>query len=229
MESKQRVVRRNALLSRLLNAATAVALALLAYSVLRDNLSAELQGSWPWRLRLLDIQSATAAALAAVGASLARAQYARTVRPALGHSGRAVDGVAPHGQRAWACVLTNAAQDVAVVTEISYLVTFLPPPPDEPPREPGGWGTALQAIERIAGAGLRLRQDFMITVVTAGIPLPAQGVCFLGWFTERAMQVVEEVYIRVQVVDRVGDTHERVIACLKSADRTPAHIDPELS
>ncbi|KQV17102.1 MULTISPECIES: hypothetical protein [unclassified Kitasatospora] len=229
MESRQRVVRRNTLLSRLLNAAAAVALALLVYSVIRDNLPDQLRGSWPWKLKFLDIQSATTAALAALGASLARAQYARTVRPALGHSGRAVDGMAPFGQRAWACSLTNAGQDVAVVSEISYLVTLLPAVPGEPSRVPGTWGTALQAIEGIAAEGLEVRKDFMLTVITAGTPLPGQGMRFLGWFTEKAMRVVDEVYIRVQVVDRVGDTHERIIACLKAADRSPAHIDPELS
>ncbi|WP_405021205.1 hypothetical protein OHV05_34190 [Kitasatospora sp. NBC_00070] len=51
------------------------------------------------------------------------------------------------------------------------------------------------------------------------MPLPAQGRRFLGWSTGRAMQVV----------DRVGDTHARVIACLKAADGAPAHVDPELS
>ncbi|MER5636755.1 hypothetical protein ABT095_07365 [Kitasatospora sp. NPDC002227] len=229
MESKQRVVRRNALLSRLLNAAAAAMLALLVYSVVQDNLSDQLQHSWPWRLRLLDVQSATTAALAVLGACLARAQYARTVRPALGHSGRAVDGVAPFGQRAWACVLTNAAQDVAVISDIAFLVTFVPAAPGEQPPEPSPWGTALQAIGRITAEGLELRKDFMLTVMTAGVPVPSQGMLFLGWFTERAMRVVDEVYIRVQVVDRVGDTHERIIACLKAADRTPAHSDPELS
>ncbi|KIQ65205.1 hypothetical protein TR51_14595 [Kitasatospora griseola] len=229
MESEQRVVRRNTLLSRLLNTSAAVALALLAYSVVHDNLSDHLQNTWPWRLKLLDIQSATTAALAALGASLARAQYARTVRPALGHSGRAVDGMAPRGQRAWACHLTNAAQDVAVISEISYLVTFRPPADGAPPRAPGAWGPALHAIAELAAAGLEQRKDFMLVVLTSGVPLPAQGRRFLGWFTEHAMQVVDEVYIRVQVVDRVGDTHERTIACLKAADRAPAHPDPELS
>lgn len=239
MESKQRVVRRNMLLSRLLNASAAVALALLVYSVIRDNLPDQLQHTWPWRLKFLDVQSATTAALAALGASLARAQYARTVRPVIGHSGRAVDGMAPFGQRVWACSLTNAGQDVAVVSEISYLVTFLPAAqgtpgapgaPGEPAaRAPGTWGTAVQAIEGIAAEGLEMRKDFMLTVITAGSALPSQGKRFLGWFTEKAMRVVDEVYIQVQVVDRVGDTHERVIACLKAADRTPAHTDPELS
>ncbi|WP_030269525.1 hypothetical protein [Streptomyces sp. NRRL B-24484] len=229
MESKQRVVRRNMLLSRLLNASAAVALALLAYSVVRDNLSATLQDAWPWKLRLLDIQSATTAALAAVGASLARAQYARTVKPVLVHSGRAVDGMAPFGQRVWACSLTNAGPDVAVLSEISYLVTFLPAAPDAPPRASGTWGTALQAVDSIAAEGLEMRKDFMLTVITAGSALPAQGMKFLGWFTEKAMRTVDEVYIRIRVVDRVGDTHERIIACLKAADRTPAHTDPELS
>lgn len=48
----------------------------------------------------------------------------------------------------------------------------------------------------------------------------------VGWFNEKAMRVVEDVFVRVRVVDRVGDTHERVMGLLKGANRSPRYPEP---
>src|SRR5687768_7230265 len=107
METAQRVVRKSALLSRLVTALVGVSIVLLCYSIWRENAPDELTRSWPWKLKLLDIQSATTAAVGTLGASLARAQYARAVRPALGHAGRAMAGLAPEERLAWGCHIFN--------------------------------------------------------------------------------------------------------------------------
>ena len=60
-----------------------------------------------------------------------------------------------------------------------------------------------------------------------GYPLAPQSTAVLSWFTERAMLQVAEVYVRIQVRDRVGDVHERIVRCLKEADRTPVHPSPD--
>ncbi|MFC9643752.1 hypothetical protein ACFTZF_35250 [Streptomyces mirabilis] len=39
------------------------------------------------------------------------------------------------------------------------------------------------------------------------------------------MRELESVFVRVRVVDRVGDVHERVVNLLKGADRSPTHPD----
>ncbi|WP_457028006.1 hypothetical protein [Kitasatospora sp. P5_F3] len=224
MNTAQRVVRRNVLLSRLLTALAVLALVILIYGTVRENLPPRLLNDWPWRLKLMDGQSATAAALATTGAALARAQYARTVRPALGFFGRAVAGVAPEERIAWQGHLQNAAQDVAVITEVRYLVTFA-----EPTGGQAGWVEMQRAAELIAERGAVVGHDFRLSLIGAGRPLPAQGRAMLGWFTAEAMAVVESVWIRVRVTDRVGDTHERVMDLLVGANRVPVHPDPELS
>lgn len=40
------------------------------------------------------------------------------------------------------------------------------------------------------------------------------------------MNEVENVFVRVRVVDRVGDTHERIINLFKGANRAPFRPDP---
>ncbi|WP_236568169.1 hypothetical protein [Streptomyces sp. MBT58] len=74
MNTSQRVVRRNRVLSGLLTWLVHLSLLLLAYSVWRENAPDTLTDSWPWKLQLLDVQSATTAAVGSLGASLARAQ-----------------------------------------------------------------------------------------------------------------------------------------------------------
>ncbi|MER5925461.1 hypothetical protein [Streptomyces mirabilis] len=174
-----------------------VAVLLLGYSLFRENLSARLTRDWPWKLRLLDIESAVTAVLGMGGAALARAQYARTVRPAIGYGGRVVANTAPNERLAWMCKLLNGGQEVAMP----------------------------EATAAIASRELAERQDFQLNLVGRGYPIPGQGQLFLGWFTEKAMRELESVFVRVRVVDRVGDVHERVVNLLKGADRSPTHPD----
>ncbi|WP_392668747.1 hypothetical protein [Streptomyces sp. LN785] len=225
METAQRVVRRNGLFSRLVLVLVGACLLLLIYSVLRENLPDRLTSVWPWKLKLLDIQSATTATIGTVGASLARAQYARAVRPALGHFGRTMSDLAPEGRLAWGCHLMNGAQDIAVLEEIAYQVRFTEPARTDGAQDSTEWRSGREAVMAIESRELRHREDFELEFIGPGRPIPAQGLMFLGWFTEKAMREVESVMVRVRVVDRVGDTHERCINLLKGANRSPRHPD----
>ncbi|PBC78820.1 hypothetical protein BX265_3607 [Streptomyces sp. TLI_235] len=74
----------------------------------------------------------------------------------------------------------------------------------------------------MAARRLAADTDFSLEFIAPGRPLPAQGLMFVGWFTEKAMTAVDENFLRV--VDRVGDTHERVVALMKGAVRSPRHV-----
>ncbi|MFH8376721.1 hypothetical protein ACH4A7_24660 [Streptomyces cyaneofuscatus] len=73
MNESQRVVRRNRVFSGLVTWLAYLSLLLLAYSVWRENAPDRLTGSWPWKLELLDGQSAATAVVGSMGAALARA------------------------------------------------------------------------------------------------------------------------------------------------------------
>ncbi|MFD3649589.1 hypothetical protein ACFWVT_22850 [Streptomyces cyaneofuscatus] len=226
MNTSQRVVRRNRVLSGLLTWLVYLSLLLLAYNVWRENAPDSLTDSWPWKLQLLDIQSATTAAVGSLGASLARAQYARAVRPALGYFGQVKEGMAPDDRLAWVCSVLNAAQDVAVVEQLGYRVVLTGEAgaaDDE-----AGWVRRDVAVRLIEERGPADRADFALQFIGVGRPLPAQGMMLIGWFTEAAMAEVRTVHVRLRVTDRVGDTHERVIDVLKGADRSPRRADPPL-
>ncbi|CAO0833077.1 hypothetical protein SMICM17S_10029 [Streptomyces microflavus] len=57
MNTSQRVVRRNRVLSGLLTWLVHLSLLLLAYSVWRENAPDTLTDSWPWKLQLLDVRA----------------------------------------------------------------------------------------------------------------------------------------------------------------------------
>ncbi|WP_330449895.1 hypothetical protein [Streptomyces anulatus] len=226
MRTSQRVVRRNRVFSRLLTCMVYLSLLLLAYSVWRTNAPDTLTDSWPWKLELLDGQSATTAVVGSMGAALARGQYARAVRPALGYYGRATADIAPDDRLVWACHVVNAAQDVAVVDGIAYRVVLTGDA--DPTDDETGWVDRQRAKRAIEERGPVDRSDFSLHFISADKPLPAQGLMLIGWFTEEAMAEVRDVHVRLRVTDRVGDTHERIIDVLKGADRSLRRVDPPL-
>ncbi|KPL36184.1 hypothetical protein JI76_04315 [Streptomyces anulatus] len=226
MRTSQRVVRRNRVFSRLLTCMVYLSLLLLAYSVWRTNAPDTLTDSWPWKLELLDGQSATTAVVGSMGAALARGQYARAVRPALGYYGRATADIAPDDRLVWACHVVNAAQDVAVVDGIAYRVVLTGDA--DPTDDETGWVDRERAKRAIEERGPVDRSDFSLHFISADKPLPAQGLMLIGWFTEEAMAEVRDVHVRLRVTDRVGDTHERIIDVLKGADRSLRRVDPPL-
>ncbi|MFG2821323.1 hypothetical protein ACGFX4_18085 [Kitasatospora sp. NPDC048365] len=226
MNFTQRVVRRSALLSRTLLGLVVLSGLLLVHAVVVENISSPTL--WLWQLKLLDLQSATDLLVATGAATLARAQYARTVRPAIGAIGRAVPDLAPDNRLAWSFQVTNAAQDVAVVTDVSYGLLLVPAEPDGPV-DTLSWTGRAEVDHRLIERELVCNEDYWLSLMGVGRPLPAQGAAFVGWFTEEAMRVIVELYVRIQVVDRVGDVHERVFPCLRGADRTPRNPSPLLN
>lgn len=225
MESRQRVIRRSLIFSTLLQILVGISLLLLGYVLVRQNLSQERLSRWPWKLQLLDVQSATTALLGTVGALLARAQYARSIRPSLGYFGRVTSGMAPRRKLTWACFILNGGQDVAIVADVAYQVRFTSSARAVGTVEAEVWISGSDVVGTLTGHRLVAGADFAIDIYGAGRPLPPQVMTLMGWFTQRAMSQLEHVYVRVRVVDRVGDVHERIIDLLKNADRTPVRVN----
>lgn len=213
VSTDQRVVRRSMLYSRLLAALAAATFGLLVYAVIWSNNQKHLP-------QLLDVQSATAASLGTTGAALARGQYARAIKPLIGWTGRVTDDAAPDGKLSWNCYAVNAAQDPCVVATIDYQVVFS----DECfPLSAHQWQTMDEVASAIEARGLARYSDFHFSYTGPGFPITAGGRIHMAWFTEAAMEEVRDVHVRLRVVDRVGDTHERVLVLLRGAQRHPTH------
>ncbi|MEU6528502.1 hypothetical protein ABZ869_04825 [Streptomyces sp. NPDC046928] len=218
MDTDQRVVRRSTPYSRALIAVAAVAFGLLIYAVIWSNQQDELP-------QLLDVQSATTAVLGTTGAILARGQYARAVRPSIGWFGRVTADAAPAGRLAWICYAVNGAQDSCTVSDVGYQVVLT----GDPVSDSGRWTSMEHATSAMEGRGLTSGSHFHLNLISPGQPITADRRLYVGWFTEAAMAEVRDVYVRLRVVDRVGDTHERVLELMRGAERQPAHPNIHLS
>ncbi|MGW4379319.1 hypothetical protein [Kitasatospora sp. NPDC004531] len=218
VETDQRVVRRNWVFWRLLVFLAFVAGALFVYTVFQENLAASATPPNRGPVQLLDFQSATAALLATGGALLARAQYATTVRPMIGFKGRVIAGLSPvEDELVWASRMINGADSGAVVREARYTVLFK----GQEPSAAGQWMTAGEADEELMRAGLQPGTDYRLTLLGKGYPVSGDNGPLLGWFTSKAMDVIEELGVKVRVRDKVGDEHERSMGMLKGAVRAP--------
>lgn len=175
--------------------------------------------------QLLDVQSATAASLGTTGAALARGQYARAVRPIIGWFARVTAEAAPGGRLAWICYLVNGAQDACIVANVGYQVVFSN---ENASSSSNRWQSMEEVASAIEARGLARRSDFHFNLIRPGRPIAADGRIYVAWFTEAAMAEIRDVYMRLQVVDRVGDMHERVLVLLRGAERHPAHPDIHL-
>ncbi len=225
VETEQRVVNRSWLFSRLLWVLTAVAVVLLVFCLIKENLPGHVARSWPWRLRLLDTGSALTAVLGTGGAALARAQYAQTVRPSLSSVGGVYDH-APAGGLVWAFQLVNGSQDVAVIKNVAYWIVFSPVAIAAGSANPGRWLSQEETVAAIETRQLAKGEHFDFRHLGRGAFISADRLTGIGWLSERAMQEVQDLFVEVRVLDRAGDTHERVMPLMKNVDRPLRHPSP---
>lgn len=194
---------------------------LLIWSVLRLNIPTTFRTEWPWRLQLLDVQSATTVAAITGGLIFARAQYATSVRPMIGWTGRVVEAKELPGELIWLVRIFNSATAPVVVNSLSYHVILKASPSRvvlggyEPP-----WLSRTEAIETINMAGLRLEDDYDLRYIGSGYPLSAsnQDSGWIARFNQESFQAIKDVIIRVVVVDQAGDTYQRMIYCMRGVD-----------
>ncbi|MFE2547678.1 hypothetical protein ACFXGI_03880 [Streptomyces sp. NPDC059355] len=221
----QRRIRRN----RWLFTAPLVLLCLLGvvlvWEIVRGNMSEASRAHWPWRLQLMGAEPLASLLAVAAGAVLARAQYARTVRPMLGWRSEYVAGELPGESKAWRTGVLNGGQHNVGVHRVDYFVVMQGDPSDGRPVPEGAWLSLGEAGERLGEVGLRPAVEFRLVSFGAGFPLVATGTyetIAVGVFSKRFIDEVRALHMRIQVVDSVGDMHERVIDCLKGARESVA-------
>ncbi|MFG3409504.1 hypothetical protein [Streptomyces sp. NPDC048142] len=152
----------------------------------------------------------------AAGAVLARAQYARTVRPYLGWRGSWRKGLLAEGEPAWRVGILNGGQHIAVIESWECRVVLR-----------GGsdaatapWSAASDVVATLTAAGLSVGRDYRLIAFGTGFPLVGTGnydTVPVGVFSQRCVERVEALHIRVRVTDVVGDSHERVLDCMRGS------------
>ncbi|MFF5970533.1 hypothetical protein ACFY7C_03300 [Streptomyces sp. NPDC012769] len=225
----QRRVRRSPLLFTAPIVLLVLLTAVLGWEIVRANMTEAARADWPWRLQLLDMEPLGSLLAVAAGAVLARAQYARTVRPALGWRADWKAGHLRGGVPEWQVGLLNGGSHTAVVEEYACRVVLRDGTPSGPQGAAAPWTDVQGAAEVLTRAGLTVGEDFQL-VSMGNFPLVGAGsgeTTLLGAFSQRCVDEVEALYLRVRVVDVVGDSHERILDALKGA-RSTAYRRPAL-
>ncbi|MGW1154599.1 hypothetical protein ACWD45_25345 [Streptomyces rubiginosohelvolus] len=216
LPDSQRRVRRSPLLFTAPLVLLAVLTLVLLWEAVRANVSPGVRGDWPWRLQLLDMEALGSLLAVATGAVLARAQYARTVRPYLGWRGSWRTGLLVEGEPAWRVGILNGGQHIAVIESWECRVV---------PSGGSGTGTAAwvavpDVVATLTADGLSAGRDYQLTAFGTGFPLVGTGnydTVPVGVFSRRFVERIDVLQVRVRVTDVVGDTHERVLDCMRGS------------
>lgn len=215
----QRRIRRSPLLFTTPLVLLGLLMLILFWEVLRANVTGTARTEWPWRLQLVDMDALGSLLAVAAGAVLARAQYARTVRPYLGWRAAWVKGDLRGGVQAWRVGIVNGGQHIAAIESWDCRVVM------KGSGRPAGvrWGDIDEAVTELTAAGLVVAEDFQLINFGTGFPLVGTGsyeTVLVGAFSKRFVENVESLFVRVRVTDVVGDSHERVGDCMKGARTT---------
>ncbi|MFI8962727.1 hypothetical protein ACIGO8_11455 [Streptomyces sp. NPDC053493] len=123
--------------------------AVLGWEIVPANATAQARASWPWRLELLDMEPLGSLLAVAAGAALARAQYARTVRPHLGWRADWTTGHLRGGVPGWRVRLRNGGWNTVVVEEYACRVVLRGGSPTD---GASGW-TDVQGVAAVLTEG----------------------------------------------------------------------------
>lgn len=222
----QRRVHRNSLLYITPIALFGACSLLLLWAVIRQNLPSSTVSNWPWKIQLLDIDSATTAVTITGGLILARAQYASAARPMIGWSGNIVAASGYSDKLIWLVRVTNGCATPAYFRADGYRLYLKVQGGSGASIEEPHWVTRDEAIALLEAAGLQFKFDYDLNYFGPAFPLSlSSGDSTLALFTPKAMQTIDDLLIRVRARDLAGDTHERIIYCMRGAEREPAHPD----
>ena len=205
--TQQRTVRRSPLFARFPLVVIVILLADVAWEVVRTNVM---------HIQFVVMERATAFTLIGVGAGLllARLQWARAMRPALG---LAIDPETGHTREStgkWILRIVNAGPGVPVIEKFDYYISF-----DDPEAVPSeaDFIDFLELSRILSDRNWKSEVDYYIKYFTRGGPLPISNYAAgseICWFKQSVLSDIKRFDIRVRVVDIAGDTHERIFPCI---------------
>lgn len=181
-----------------------------------------MRSDWPWKLQLLDIQSATTATTIAAGLVFARAQFASAVRPMAGWTGRVVEVRGFSSKLVWLVRLVNEASAPANFHTPKYCVCLGSESAQKPQNQDHAWISRPEAIALLDSAGLNHGFDYELRYFGPSFTISnSREGSVMALFTRKAMKVISDVLIQVQITDQSGDTRQIIIHCMRGAVRDP--------
>ncbi|GAA4580303.1 hypothetical protein GCM10023194_08300 [Planotetraspora phitsanulokensis] len=182
----------------------------LIWEVARRNMDQRLLMSWPFKFSIVDTSTTANILALATGLLIARLQYARVLRPVIGFAIDDADALFKPDSDRWRFWLYNAGSGTAVVERFEYYVRFRgDSDAGQLDRDHSGNWVPLAVInDQLRSRGLKDGEDYFLRWSTKGAPVPSASG-YVAWFTIRGLAELERFDVRIQVVDGLGDIHER--------------------
>jgi hypothetical protein len=171
---------------------------------------------WPWRFNLLDISTCSTLAAILAGLLLTRAQFARTVRLAIGWR-RDEEEESTHVKNpAWTVRMHNHGPGWCQVTKISYSYALTG-------HQPSGWKAWDMVLDELDRVDIKLKRDYYLVNIGVGLTIPATNQVSqnieTAAFTESCLRRLSSLDIRLEVESAVGDIYQRTVRCLHTAHK----------
>ncbi len=181
------------------------------WEVVRANAHVDTTVS-PWSLSVADLSTSAQLLAAFGGLQLARAQFARTVRPHFGYSWTQESGTTDR----WDLHFYNGGPGHAQVIRVRYRVSFV----DDDDGAASGWTGLADLESRLeAHAITGLDADLVWLGRAPAIPQnQSQDGFRLGRFSVRALALIDRLDVEILATDSVGDEHVLII---RSTARLP--------
>lgn len=197
---------------------------MLLWSIVRANIPSSIITEWPWRLQLLDIGSATTMTTVTAGLVLARAQFATAVRPIPLYTGRVVRIDHFSSRYAWVVRLENGSTSPARFHRLEYQVSLRHSFAEKFRDSSDHWVNREEAIGLLEAATLRNQTDFDLQFFADFSLSNSSQPVMIGVFTTKAMEIIDDIKIRMTITAQSGDSRSWVINCMTGAIRNPKRI-----
>ena len=228
----QQLVRRNFWFSGVLRVALVLLAIVLLWEIVRQNMSPQSRGGYPWRLHFLETSTAASLFGACAALALAREQFARSVRPALGWFGFTnVKSDFITEPVAWTNYVSNGGPGRCVVVEAKYRFALFPQIDDgsAPPEWQNRWIPWRELVRHLGHLNLVLDRNYFLTTFGAGTVVAQVGNSsqerpFAVWDT-KSLAILQVLDVRLTVVDLAGDTYVRILRLLHIAPAPYPRVD----
>jgi hypothetical protein len=186
----------------------------LIWDVIKSNLNAEVVRQWPWRFGLLDITSCATLIGLIAGLLLTRAQFSKSMTPAVGWRGSMANKSARIPRAAWTVFLYNYGTGNCRVIKIQYSYTLSG-------RAPSSWETWDVIVKKLAEEKMIRNRDYYLRNIGIGFTIPIDSTdrrdSELAAFTIESLARLSSLDVALEVEDMLGDTYGRTIECLHTA------------
>jgi hypothetical protein len=219
----QRVVSRNALTFRAPQAVFWFLIVDILWEVVKENRPQDSSPPFPWWFTIFNLSTGVTAAGIFGSLLIARSQFARAIRPALGFfNDERAGSIRVTLPARWTVRMTNGGPGACTVLRCEWRFALFGEEAE------GSWLSWQDTIAGLTARGIAYGRHYYLINLGPGAVLSgnASQQLEIGSFSERAVSALETLEIRIHVIDLAGDVHERIGDLLYSA-RSITGIAPE--